>query len=546
MVVALGALEADAHEDLRRRLGQVVGRAGHAEVVGRAVGVDRPLRRDQLLDHRADRLVGAERVAEPEVEREHPLRPSFALLTRRMSPHFRAQKSTYSGRSSRRSTNRARLSGDESARNASISSGVGVVPIASSIARRRNSASVQRSRRDQPQLAPLGGGLLVEDVVGGERERLVPRERDGQPGHRGVPLVADHHVGLALADGAGQAVAIDPGHGVIQAVEPGLRRHVAHGAVAQSRQDHEPLILAGFHQAAVGQHLDPRHCRIVLAGRRRPLLQPEADQRILVRPILHPPAPAMRDGERRLEQQEALLGRERRDPPSLGALDDRRVVGLGLEPQQGEPEPPLAVLRPVARPLVAPELREDRLDLVPEADRPRGRRPRHLDRHARLGLAQANDHPGAPVGDGADRPLLVDRRDARLLHLEPRPGRHVDPRAVGQDAEDHEPLDRLRAREPGPRRQHLQSRRRVGRLGGRDQHPEDDGQTKGGSNAHGRDLGVGDRGTSRTGGGNSWLARVIRQGAELASGSDPSFNIAWQPGENQDASGEFLMDGVMD
>ena len=52
----------------------------------------------------------------------------------------------------------------------------------------------------------------------------------------------------------------------------------------------------------------------------------------------------------------------------LGTLDDRRVVGLGLEAEQREFESALAVLGAVTGSLVATQLGQHRLDLVAEAD----------------------------------------------------------------------------------------------------------------------------------------------------------------------------------
>ena len=42
-------------------------------------------------------------------------------------------------------------------------------------------------------------------LLGREVERPGPGERDREPGHRGVALVADHDVRLALADRPGHA-----------------------------------------------------------------------------------------------------------------------------------------------------------------------------------------------------------------------------------------------------------------------------------------------------------------------------------------------------
>ena len=226
------------------------------EVVGRAVGVDRPLRGDQLLDHRVDRLVRPEGVAEPEVEREHPLGArAWSPLTRSRSPHFRAQKSTYSGRSSRRSTSFVPLlrvacrRGSRRPRRASgwcrscrASPGGGT--------RRR----CRGREGTSPSSRHLAAAFSSMTLRAGNSNGLSLAIGDGQPGHGGVALVADHDVGLALADGARQAASGSTfATRFVQGVELGLVGHVAHGPVAQRGQDDEPLLLAGLHQPAVGQ-----------------------------------------------------------------------------------------------------------------------------------------------------------------------------------------------------------------------------------------------------------------------------------------------------
>ncbi len=110
-----------------------------------------------------------------------------------------------------------------------------------------------------------------------------------------------------------------------------------------------------------------------------PLFQPERQQPVRWRIDLHLLAAAMCHGQRRLEQEQALLGRKRRDPPSLGALDDRGEIDVGLEAQERELEPPLAVLPAVASTLVAAELGQKRYDAVSEADHLRPGRARRLD-----------------------------------------------------------------------------------------------------------------------------------------------------------------------
>src|SRR5271170_4411853 len=131
------------------------------------------------------------------------------------------------------------------------------------------------------------------------------------------------------------------------------------------------LLLSGLHHAMLGINLEADDPWVVFAWSRGAVLQPERQEAISGGSGFHLLAPTMSHGERRLEQEQALFGGERRDPPRLGALDDRRVVGLGLEAEQRELESSLAVLGAVTVSLVATQLGQHRLDLVTEADHSR-------------------------------------------------------------------------------------------------------------------------------------------------------------------------------
>ena len=178
-MMALGALEPHAHEDLGGRLGQVVGVAGDPEVVGRPVAEDRPLRGHQLVDHPVDRHVGAERLAKPEVERQHPLRTQLlgvdaeqiAPLQRPVIDVLRAIEQAI----------------DQLGPLVGIVVGQEVLDL---VGRGRGADGVEhraaqelgvgaRRRRDQPQLAPLGGGLDVDDVAGPGSRNGLSRGRTG-------------------------------------------------------------------------------------------------------------------------------------------------------------------------------------------------------------------------------------------------------------------------------------------------------------------------------------------------------------------------------
>src|SRR5262245_11732297 len=73
MMMALGALHANAKEELCCRLGLDVGACGEPIVVGWSLGERAALCRDDLADHLIHRLAIAQAGADPVVEAPHPL-----------------------------------------------------------------------------------------------------------------------------------------------------------------------------------------------------------------------------------------------------------------------------------------------------------------------------------------------------------------------------------------------------------------------------------------------------------------------------------------
>ncbi len=71
----------------------------------------------------------------------------------------------------------------------------------------------------------------------------------------------------------------------------------------------------------------------------------------------------------RLGQQQAGIGRRRKDPPAAPFLHERFVVERRLEAQQAQPESVLTAGLAVASPRVAAQLGENRHHLVGEMDR---------------------------------------------------------------------------------------------------------------------------------------------------------------------------------
>src|SRR5262249_22431624 len=80
MMVALGALHADAEEYLRRRLGEVLWRLVHEIERHRAARVQVALRQDQLAHHAIGRAVLAQRLLEPGVEAVDTLLAEHAAM----------------------------------------------------------------------------------------------------------------------------------------------------------------------------------------------------------------------------------------------------------------------------------------------------------------------------------------------------------------------------------------------------------------------------------------------------------------------------------
>ena len=111
----------------------------------------------------------------------------------------------------------------------------------------------------------------------------------------------------------------------------------------------------------------------------------------------------------RLGQQQALLGRGREEPAAAAFLDQRLVVELRLEAEQGEPEAVLAARLAVAAAGVAAELGEDRDDLVGEVDGPPVGELADGDRHPGFPPSRSDRDRRRPVPSRHDQAGGVDR-----------------------------------------------------------------------------------------------------------------------------------------
>jgi hypothetical protein len=149
---------------------------------------------------------------------------------------------------------------------------------------------------------------------------------------------------------------------------------------------------------------------------------------------------------RGLAQQQALLGRGGEEPAAPAFEDQRLVIQGRLEPQQADPEAVLAGGLAVAAAGVAPELREDRDDLVGEVDRLPGRELPDRHRHPGLPLADADADGRPPIAVRLDGARGVDGRHRRVGAGEPGLGGPI--RALG-------PVDRQLLDRVGPPQDNL-------------------------------------------------------------------------------------------
>jgi hypothetical protein len=212
--------------------------------------------------------------------------------------------------------------------------------------------------------------MPIDEVVFG---RILPDEigtcRHEGDAHRRLPMkIAHEHGGLARGLPLDQPIARhrcharrrfvhrQSGHVPRRAIGKG-RRHVQLHFVGRLDKD----LLARRH----GDAFQPRGARHIVdcsAG------NPIAQQAILLGVAAEPHAPFVRQLHGRLLQDQARLRLKGVDaaPKLVGRKGGE--IELGILAAQREFEPPFAVLVAVARSLIAARLREDRHDLVAEAD----------------------------------------------------------------------------------------------------------------------------------------------------------------------------------
>ena len=119
-----------------------------------------------------------------------------------------------------------------------------------------------------------------------------------------------------------------------------------------------------------------------------------------------------------LEQQQALVGRGREQPPAAAFLHQVLVILRRLEAEQRQLEAVLAARLAVAAAAVAAELGEDRHDLIGEVDRQVGDEVRHLHLDVAVDARRGDDmHGRFAFGNRRDQARDIDVDDAGRARL---------------------------------------------------------------------------------------------------------------------------------
>ncbi len=250
---------------------------------------------------------------------------------------------------------------------------------------------------------------------------------------------ADHDVRLAVLLCGDQAIERDRGDGFVERRELGRGGDVLGLAVPPACLDEKLLRLAGHHDAVLGPDLQRSDVGILRARLGRAVFEPALEIDVFTCAGLEALAAAVLHEQGGPLQEDAALGVGQDDAPALGALHDLGVIEQWVEPKQAEPEAAAAMLRTVARPLVAAGPRQDRHDLTRKIDRHVHRGPADRDRD-RLRLSAGLDRDGRRAVP--DRPDNAAGDDAhlRIAARDFRGTAQVPVAAIGILAEDAEAL----------------------------------------------------------------------------------------------------------
>ena len=226
----------------------------------------------------------------------------------------------------------------------------------------------------------LSESASIEDaIVGVPADRIVREnfgrdrvwERHGYRADGDAAEIPPRHRALAVADHRGLPGIIDIDDRLIRRRIFHMPRHVFHMSVRKMRTHRELLRRARleFHEHRLD--LQFLNARIIRLRPRRTLRDP-LDERLPVRRIDLELLPALvRHGICRLQQKQRARRIGGRNPSSKSPARQREVIAFIVITPQRKLKPALPRRRSMTRPERAPHLREDRLDVIAEADRRR-------------------------------------------------------------------------------------------------------------------------------------------------------------------------------
>ncbi len=297
----------------------------------------------------------------------------------------------------------------------------------------------------------------VVDEVFGRRQAVDRRaQRHVRPEDANLTLIAGHDRHVAgLIERLDQAGRADLGHLDVVRLELGRAGHVFGCAVGVMGHDQNLLLALLAHRPLGREHVDPHDGRVVFVAVGHALQNPAPHQPVGVRILLQPGAAAVRGRADRLEQQQALIRRGRKQPPAAALFDQVLEIFPRLEAQQRQLEAVLPARFAVAAAAIAAQFGEDRHDLIGEVDQRLVAQPLDANfRRAGDALGRLGGDRRLAVGQRNDQARGVDAHDAGRGDLVlDRPGQVVE-LAAGEAAGDRQLLPGVLAakRKPAVRR----------------------------------------------------------------------------------------------
>ena len=435
VVVALGALEPQPQEKLRRILELVVRRLDLPVPGNGRVGLHLARRGDDLAHELVVGLVGQQTVADPVVEGEG------GAGVGRLAPLV--------------AQDRAPLVGEEVGVVGAVQQPVDQlvslcrVGIGKELARlvggRQSAGHVHRHppherrvvahlRGRHPHFFKLVEHELVDEVPRRRQLRRVDRcpQRNHRPEYRHLRLISHHysHVARRL-EHFYQPALLGRGHVLVVGLVHRAAGDVLGRTVGVPREDDELLLAARLHRPLARPDLDRGDGRVGGLAVGHALADPAGDEAVVVVGGVEPLAAAVGHRPDCLEQEQAVFRGGGEQAPAARFLHQVLIIFGRFKAEERELEPVLAARLPVAPAAVAAGLGEDRDDLVGEVDGPG--RCELFDSYRQTGRWRAGGfrrNRRRSVAEGREEPRLIHLYDVDRRRLIGDVARQVAQRAV--------------------------------------------------------------------------------------------------------------------